>query len=455
MLTKAEAINKLGVHSLVNVDVQAGIPARDQTEHTESEIILRNEVLRTVYTPSLEMAKATLEQEEKIRNGIDIENINQKIINADIRLDQELDHHFNSTESSLKSKGQHLASLSRTLRLFKHNNNLERSASYPESKTFHYAFIFAVVVVEILLNSNFLAQGSELGAIGGFVSAAVIAITNTLFAFISAVIVRHFFHINVNKKIASVLSLAVLLIFVTTFILLVGHYRDSLQSDPFQASKLALVSFNESYFGINDFNAWVLVAISGLAYIVLVIKFLFSDDLYPEYGKLDRELKAESENWISYCKTAAEEANRIIDKAQNELSMNLKSIRTDFNQYKSSLERSKEVVEKQLLFKSKVNKLLEDVILEYQRHSERMMHYRAAYFGTVLKIDDVDFDDLNTVSLENDSEYSKRLQCIIDEVDDNFKNANEEINERRRSIQERIKVERTKIEHSLGLGEIR
>jgi amino acid transporter len=189
-----------------------------------------------------------------------------------------------------------------------------------------------------------LAQGSELGFIGGFVSVLVIAVANTLFAFVTAFGIRYVFHVNKVYKYSSIVAIIGIVCVVISFILLVGHYRDSLQSDPIQASHLAILSFQESLFGIEDFNAWVLIAISALAYIVLVIKFLFADDMYPGYVKLTHEVKAEEDNWADISKQVATSANSTIETFQRDLSSDHKIMRTDYNKYKSSLERSRKIL---------------------------------------------------------------------------------------------------------------
>ncbi|MFA0465405.1 hypothetical protein AB4524_00705 [Vibrio breoganii] len=453
--TKAEMLKDYPVKPLVTKDVQAGIPSRDQTEFTESEQSIAHNIVRKVFTPSLQGLQQDLSSEETLRDNINLDKTQKNIDNANVRLEQNLERHFDDSSQSLKSKGTNYAQIARSLRLFKDSNNLDRAASYPESKVLHYAFIAMILIVETMLNSSFLAEGSELGLIGGFFSALVIAVVNTLFAFITASVIRYVFHVNKGYKISAIASLVLIFILLTCFILLVGHYRDSLQSDPFQASRLAIASFTDNPFGIEDFNAWVLVAISWLAFSVLVLKFLFADDLYPGFGKLSRDEKVEQENWIESCESLGAKANKIIEDSQVSLANDQKKMRTDFNKYKSSLERSDKLVSNQFELQKKTQKLLDDLILDYQSQSEKILHYRADYFGKKLLIEQSEFETLDVASLESHRQDLPRLQSYIDVLDEKFSSLNLEIDETRKTIQTRVKDVRITIERQLGIGEVR
>jgi len=63
------------------------------------------------------------------------------------------------------------------------DRNLKRSAKYPESHWMTISILAAMVLVEGLINAYFFSKNSDLGLLGGWIQAIVVAFTNVMAAF--------------------------------------------------------------------------------------------------------------------------------------------------------------------------------------------------------------------------------------------------------------------------------
>lgn len=177
------------------------------------------------------------------------------------------------------------------LRDFKRENGLKRAATYQESWLYHFAFVIILIIVESLANMYFFAQGNELGYLGGFIQAILIAFVNVGVAVaVGYFPLRAIHHRNWGYKVGGILVL--LLYFVASFWmdLVVGHYRDILAVDPDRALADAIPSTVANPFGLS-FDSMMLLVTSLLAAALGVYKGYTYEDKYPSYGRIHRRYR--------------------------------------------------------------------------------------------------------------------------------------------------------------------
>ncbi len=176
------------------------------------------------------------------------------------------------------------------LNRFKAENKLNRPAYYPPSKTFHYGIVAVLFLIEAFLNGSFLSIGNDLGLLGGFIEAIIIAFLNIVLALVvGEKIIPYIWHNGIIQKLIGAGFTSVFLVVNFFFNLSVAHYRDALANEmSTQAVKIALSSFLGTPFDIADFKSWMMVGVGcSFAFFALIDGFKM-DDPYPNYGNIDR-----------------------------------------------------------------------------------------------------------------------------------------------------------------------
>ncbi|HEU0117956.1 MAG TPA: hypothetical protein VFR09_04925, partial [Alphaproteobacteria bacterium] len=93
---------------------------------------------------------------------------------------------------------------------FRAQHKLSHPADYPLSRLWNFAVILAILVVESILNGNFLARGLETGLVGGIIEAFVIAAVNVSFGvFLGNFVVRYMFHCSLPLRILAFIEVPV------------------------------------------------------------------------------------------------------------------------------------------------------------------------------------------------------------------------------------------------------
>jgi hypothetical protein len=72
---------------------------------------------------------------------------------------------------------------------------------------------------------------------------------------------------------------------------MVAHYREALIHSPDNASIVAVDSLKNSILGINDAESWLLCVLGIVFFVFAFYKGIKSDDIYPGFGKKDRNLR--------------------------------------------------------------------------------------------------------------------------------------------------------------------
>lgn len=175
------------------------------------------------------------------------------------------------------------------LQRFRARHGLARPAHYPRSRILHIGVLLVLALLELTLNTGFFAEASELGLLGGFQEALVIAILNIG----AGVLVglhgcRMLFHRNLLLKLAGVLIILCWILGILVLNLAVGHYRDLLSTAPETALLAAQSRFLADPFGIDSIKSWALVLLGCAASLVAMLDAFRLDDPYPGYGAESR-----------------------------------------------------------------------------------------------------------------------------------------------------------------------
>ncbi|WP_295803724.1 hypothetical protein [uncultured Microbulbifer sp.] len=445
------AISALKIEQRVERDVKAGIPELDRRSHTESEESLRSYVVREIIGKVHENRQAELDEEVEARGEVDIRQLYHEVRYAEPLIEKRVGSRLANLVSGLKRDAQDYSALRMDLEIFKHRNGITREAVYRESKILHYSVVFFIVILETLLNAFFLSKGSDLGLIGGFFQAFIISLVNLGFAAFMAFFLRNCFHSNYLRKGLSMVLLLGVMATAVTFVLGVGHYREALEQDPFTASRLAMASLQAEPLGIRDFNSWIMVVVSGIALILLAAKFFVVEDRYPGFTAITRRVRALQDAWSAGHEQAIDSINEVAEEIQEELADKVKTIRSQFIQFKASIERSEEIDRQYQEDIIKAQGLLDELIRYYQSYSARMMNRRAAYFGELLRFELDKLPSLNTVGLEQHKRDLEIYESLMAELDRAYDEGITLVNDRCETVKESLAalVDKLEIDHGL------
>jgi len=448
--TKA-AISALKIEQRVERDVKAGIPEHDRVSHTESEESLRSYVVREIIGRVHENRQSELDQELADRSEVEIRQLFQDLKNTDALMEKKISSRMANLVSGLKRRAQDYSAVRMDLEMFRNRNGLTREAVYRESKILHHSVIFFIVILETVLNAFFLSKGSDLGLVGGFFQAFIISLINLGFAAFMAFALRNGFHQNLARKAGAILMCAAVLVVAATFVLGVGHYREALEQNPFTASQLAMRSLWSQPFGIQDFNSWIMVVVSGIALVLLTAKFFVVDDRYPGYTAITRRVRALQKSWGEAFEDAIESVNELADEVHETLADKEKTIRAQFIQFKASIERSEEIHRHYHEDIVKAQGLLDELIRYYQSYSARMLNRRAAYFGELLRFELDKLPRLNTTGLEQHQRDLTTFEELMNELDTVYTGAIDTVNTRCESVQQSLAelVDRLELDYGL------
>nr|WP_010131234.1 ABC transporter permease [Microbulbifer agarilyticus] len=451
--TKA-AISALKIEQRVERDVKAGIPEVDRRNHTDSEESMRSYVVREIIGRVHENRQSELDKELTDRSEVDIRQLYQEMKNTESLVEKTIAARLANLVSGIKQRAQEYSALRMDLEMFRERNGLTREAVYRESKLLHFSIVFFIVILETVLNAFFLSKGSALGLVGGFFQAFIISMINLGFAAFLAFSLRHCFHLNPLRKLSAGILFGAVLLTSVVFVLGVGHYREALEADPFTASQVAMSTLQAEPLGIQDFNSWIMVVVSGIALVLLTAKFFVVDDRYPGYTAVTRRVKSQQAAWRNAHEDAIESVNQMAEEMQDGISDTEKTIRAQFIQFKASIERSEEIHRHYHEDIIKAQGLLDELVRYYQSYSARMMNRRSAYFGELLRFELEKLPRLNTTGLEQHKQDLETFEQVMAELDHTYTAAIDVVNRRCEAIQAALSelVDKLELDHGLRRG---
>jgi hypothetical protein len=247
-------------------------------------------------------------QNDLIKAHNKINQSNSKLMTSidDIRLEKELSemkdlpsvfesqltNELDSEIKELERLAAHKRVVEDDLLRFKKENELKRSAQYPLSGALTVSLLLLAIIIESAMNGVFFANGNDLGLIGGISIALGISLLNVIPSFfLGKIAYTQIFHINRLRIFFGILG--TVFAGVSAFLLnfMVAHYREALIHSPDEASTVAVESLKNSIVGINDAESWLLCILGIVFFVFAFYKGIKSDDIYPGFGRKDRNLR--------------------------------------------------------------------------------------------------------------------------------------------------------------------
>ncbi len=271
----------------------AGIPSPDATVlcGIESTIVHRVHKARLDY---VDWAQGRLQAINESLNRRDVSQLVERALQADQEFARKASSLFAENSSLIAKLAGSEKKTRMELESFRQRHSLEREAQYPTGAVsfFRYSLLALLILIEGLLNAWFFAQGLAGGLLGGFVAAASSALLNLVSAFlIGKFLIPVVFHRQVWRKLIGIVAMAPSVGLITVISLAIAHYRDALVLDVTNPARYAWETLQLTPFGLNDVFSWLLFGISVFFAIVAVFDGLYSDDLYPGYGRMTRRAK--------------------------------------------------------------------------------------------------------------------------------------------------------------------
>lgn len=203
---------------------------------------------------------------------------------------------------------------------FRKQHRLQRTSHDRGSILFALGLALLLVLFESLMNGYFFAAGNELGLVGGVSVAIVISIVNVGFLSILGFLSRNINHCNYFRKIIGLIWLALAITFSVIFNLAVAHFREATASLPWEEAVIFSVrSFQESPFGMENIESWLLLCMGVLVCTIAFWKAWAFDDPYPDYGRVSRRLEFAREEYAELLQDAFSELEELRDDAVEEL----------------------------------------------------------------------------------------------------------------------------------------
>lgn len=244
---------------------------------------------------------------------------------------------------------------------FREENALARAARYPEGAGAHvlrWGIVLAILLIEAAANGYFFAQGSDLGLVGGWFEAGLIAAINVSMGLAAGhVPARWISHRQVGKRVVGGILLFAWFVLAIGFNLAVGHYRNAMEALSQDPAAQALETFAYNPTGLASIHSWMLFAVGVAFSLIAFIDGLSMDDRYPGYGAVDRQLKAAKQRFVDERADLLDQVGEIYDESvghvaamvaqigkrrgeSDEIGAGLQSLRQSFQAHLEYLEES-------------------------------------------------------------------------------------------------------------------
>jgi hypothetical protein len=414
---------ELNIIEIARQDGKNSIPGIRQAGLCESEKNIRNHIINITISDIQKQAQQVLSRQHEERSKLKIRESLVRIKTCPNDVSAGLEQIERNAIDNIAACKEDAFKASTNLKLFKAENKLNREPHYPPSKHLHKAFILIVILVETILNSFLLAQGNEFGFVGGLASAAIISSLNVSFSFLAGTyVLPQVFHISPSRKVLGYFFLSIYVSVVSAYCLLVGHYREEIGGDYLDAAHRAFLSFQESMLGIEDFNAWVLVGISAAISIVVTIKFLTADDIYPGFGDVDRKMVLANKKFNKMKSKFDDEGHSIIKNGEDSIHNLHTAADQNVANYRISLNDSEQVLKTYKECCVEVNNLYETIINRYRtvNHEIRAIE-NPKYWDDKISLPEDMLPVLNTFKFDEDKDSFTKIESEYASLPEIFK----------------------------------
>jgi hypothetical protein len=340
-----EVIDKLKIREDAAISAQNELPATNskQPDAHENRIELFFQQ---------RIQKLNREANEKIvtynmrRDNIDIDSDYQKLKNLSKNIEQKANNLNQQFKLDLSDLDNTKKQFGHEMAAFKQIHRLVRSAEYPESKILYASLIVACLLVESVFNGTFLAKGSALGLLGGVSNAIGFACLNIF----PAIIIGSFIlplknHIKNSLKVISYSLQVVYFSYLFCINYFIANYREQMELMSSDAFKGAIDSMKVLNVPMNLHSA--LLFFLGITFsLFIVYKGYHSDDKYPGYGRIDRNLKKAVDEYNQCRDDIIQDLDKLKKESLTERTELTSKITADIDDIKFLYELKKVLVQK-------------------------------------------------------------------------------------------------------------
>lgn len=206
---------------------------------------------------------------------------------------------------------------------FRETHGLTRPARYPEGVgdwVLRWGLILVIVLLETAMNGYFFGQGNDMGLVGGWFEAGLIATVNVTLGFVAGRLpARWSSHRVLAVKAPARAVVFVWFVIAVTLNLVVGHYRVALEALAPHPETVALTSFLADPIGLSSTHSWLLLVIGVFFSSLAAIDGWVMDDPYPSYGGVDRRLRKARQRYADERADLLDEVRRIYDGGLQEV----------------------------------------------------------------------------------------------------------------------------------------
>ena len=313
----------------------ANLPTPEQTTLSapEAKATQRIEKARRDY---LEWASARLGYLNELLARSDARKAINEAAAADKAYARTASKHLSDNAPLIEDLADRARIAEQDLEAFRRRNQLERAATYPEGSAafLRYSVLALMIVVEGALNAFFFAQGLDSGLLGGFVYAGVLAALNLGTAFVIGKSgIPFVVHRRAAPRAVGIIAITAAVFCLTGVGLTIAHFREAMTAEAADAAAAAWNALRDSPFGLRDISSWLLFAISVAFATAALFDGLFSDDVYPGYGRCDRRARACREECLEELQEIREELEHMKDDALEDFDRHLERIHTCIVRY--------------------------------------------------------------------------------------------------------------------------
>lgn len=259
--------------------------------------------------------------------------------------EHDLDEKLTHFKTEISDQKKQIFEIENSIKLFKLENNINRPAIYPStrSKCFTWIFIALLMLGEIWFSGSFFAKGNEMGLLGGIFFACVITVLIVLGgAFLINLIYKWAFvkkHKNNYKKYFSITLFFGIVAILIISNLLIAHHREEVAN-----LNTTSFSFGKIFEPINEFESILLIIFNLTCLAFCSYKLYHLSEPFSEYETLDRKHKKLLQEFNDlklkqneYFEKQKGETSELIEKKYQEIGAKSSELQNMFNREKKWL----------------------------------------------------------------------------------------------------------------------
>ena len=261
------------------------------------------------------------------------------------------------------------------LRTFQRQHRRE-GPPHTKSTVLSIAILAVLFFVEVGINSSFFATGSELGLLGGLISAFVLGFFNTGMAFFLGLGARNINRIEWYYKIFGVLCIIIYIFISLNINFLAGHYRDISENIKIEDPSSQLMSQLGwqiiSFQGITSFNSLILIAAGIIFSIICFMDGLFLYiDAYPGYSKTYKRREDAAQEFIVTKHEAYQQTEELSQSATSQINQVLAEIEKSRVYYQQVIMSRNNWINSFVEHQNYLEKIANDLLVAYRQENQQ------------------------------------------------------------------------------------